>query len=210
MIAGKKMHSIGEGVFGAVGEAVAGFAGDDASVEKIGEVAVEGNLAQADDDANLGECLDLAGEEGSAVAYLLRKRFVLRRRATDDGGYPGLVELEAVVAGNAGGLVGKTHVMEYGIHKIAGAVAGEDAACPVGPMRPGSESKDVDAGAPVAEAGDRPAPVGLVPVGAALGFGDTPAIITEAGASLTGDDGLMKLLQSGVGYLYVGTCHYVP
>lgn len=193
-----------------MGKAVGRFAGDDAGVEKIGKVAVEGDLAQANDYTDFGERLDLAYEEGSAVAYLLRKRFVLWWSASNDRGNPGLAEFEAVVVGDAGRLVGEAHIVEHGIHKITGAVTGKDAAGSVGPMRPGGESEDVDAGARVAKAGDGASPVGLVPVGAALGFGDAPAIVTKTGAALADDDGLVKLLQSIGGYLYVGTYHYVP
>ncbi len=45
-----------------MGETVVGFAGDDAGFEQEGEVAVEGDLAEADDDTNAGEGLNLGGE----------------------------------------------------------------------------------------------------------------------------------------------------
>ncbi len=48
------MEAVGELVFGSVSEAVVGFAGDDTSFEEEGEVAIEGDLAEADDDADAG------------------------------------------------------------------------------------------------------------------------------------------------------------
>lgn len=195
MIGGEKVESVGQDVLGAVGEAVGGFAGDDAGVEQVGHVAIEGDLAEADDDADAGECLDLGGEVGGTVADLLRGGFVSGRRATDNGGDPGMAELEAVVAGGGGGLVGESHLMENGIHEIAGAITGEDAARAVGAVGSRGQAKDEDAGAGVAKAGDRPGPVGLILVGATFGFADAPAVVAEPGAAFTGDDGGVNLLQ---------------
>ena len=94
------MQAVGKDVFGAVGEAVVGFARDDAGVQEMGEIAVEGDLTQADDDADARQGLNLVGQVSGAVANLLRGGLVAGRGAADDGGDPGVAELEAVVAGD--------------------------------------------------------------------------------------------------------------
>ena len=92
MVAAEQAEAVGEGVFGAVGEGVVGSAGDDAGVEQMGEVAVPGDFAEADDDADAGEGLDLGGEMLGAVADLLGEGLVAGRGAADDGGDPGVAE----------------------------------------------------------------------------------------------------------------------
>ena len=110
----------------------------------------------------------------------------------------------------ARGLVGEAQIVEDGVHEVARAVAGEDAAGAVGSVGSGSEAKDEDAGAGVAKAGDGTGPVGLVLVGATFGFADAAAVVAKAGATFTGDDGGVNLLQKLGGWLYVGTGHCIP
>jgi hypothetical protein len=74
----------------------------------------------------------------------------------------------------------------------------------------GREAEDEDSGAGVAKAGYRAGPIGLILIGAALGFADAAAVVTETGAALTGDDGLMNLLEERRDYLCVGGCHCIP
>ena len=121
-----------------MGEAVLGFASDDAGVEQIGQIAVECDLSEADDDADAGEGLDFVGQMGGAVANLLRERLVAGRGAADDRGDPGVAELEAVVAGDGARFGGEAEFVEDGIHEVAGAVAGEGAAGAIGSMGAGS------------------------------------------------------------------------
>jgi hypothetical protein len=107
MICGKEMQAVREKIVGAVREAVLGFASDDAGFEQEGEVAVEGDLSEANDDTDSGKGLNLAGQVGCAVANLLGKRLIARRGAANDGGDPGLTKLEAVVAGDGAGFRGE-------------------------------------------------------------------------------------------------------
>ncbi len=174
---------MGRLVLGSVGETVVRFAGDDAGFEEEGEVAVEGDLAEADDDADAGEGLDLGGEMRGAVADLLGEGLVAGRGTADDGGDPGVAELEAVVAVDGARFAGEAELVEDGIHEVAGAVAGEGSAGAVGSVGSRGESEDEDSGAGIAEAGDGAGPVGLVLVGAAFGFADATAVSREGGCS---------------------------
>src|ERR1700692_2008377 len=169
------MQAVGKTIVGAVGEAVLGFALDDPRVEEIGEIAVEGDLSQADDDADARQCLNLIGKVGGAVANLLGMGLVAGRGAANDGGDPGVAELQAIFAGYGTGFGGKAELVQGGIHEVAGAVAGEGTAGAVGSVGAGSEAEDEDAGAGIAEAGYGPGPVGLVLVGAPLGLADAAA-----------------------------------
>lgn len=207
MIRGQKAEAVGQGVLGSVREPVVGFASDNPGVEKVGQVAVEGYFAETDDNAHAGQSLNLLGEVGGAVADLLWEGFVSGWSAAYDGGDPGVAELEAVVTRGAGGLAGKPQLIEDRVHEGAGAVAGEGPAGAVGSVSAGSQAKDENAGAGIAETGDGAGPVGLILIGAAFGFADAPAVVAEPGATLTSDDGVANLLQVVERYLYVGTCH---
>src|ERR1700755_2709753 len=94
-------------VLGAVGEAVFGFALDDAGVEEMGKIAVKGDLAQADNDTDARQSMDFVGQMSRAVANLLGVGLVTGRGAADDGGDPGVTELQAVFAGDGAGFAGE-------------------------------------------------------------------------------------------------------
>ena len=209
------MQAVGKTIVGAVGEAVLGFAGDDAGLEQVGEIAVEGDLSQADDDADARQGVNLVGEVAGAVANLLRVGLVAGRGAANDGGDPGVAELEAVVAGDGAGFGCEAELVQDGVHEVAGAIAGEGAAGAVGSVGAGGEAEDEDASARVAEAGHGAGPVGLVLVGTAFGLADAAAVCAKTGAAFAGDDGLVDLLEElrrslCFDSLGVGGCHCIP
>jgi len=59
MIAGEEMQSVGKDILGAVREVVDGFASNDAGMQEMSEVSVEGYFAEADHHANARKGLDL-------------------------------------------------------------------------------------------------------------------------------------------------------
>lgn len=204
------MEAVGQKIVSAVRKTVLGFASDDAGLKQEGEVAVEGDFAEADDDANARESLDFIGEVGAAVADLLRLGLVAGWGAANDGGDPGVTEFKAVVAGDGAGFAGEAELMEDGIHEVARAIAGEGTAGAVGSVSSWGETEDEDAGAGVTEAGDGASPVGLVLVRAALGFADAAAVVAQPGATLTGDDRSVNLLEEWRRNLCVGGNHCIP
>ena len=204
------MEAVREQILGSVSETILRLALDGAGLEQIGEVAVESNLSEADDDADARQGLDLGGKMRGAVAEFLREGFVAGWGAADDGGDPGVTKLEAVVAGDGQGSGGEAELVKDWIHEVAGAIAGERAASAVGSVGAGGETEDEDAGAGVAKAGNGTAPVGLVLVGAAFGLGDATAIGSEAGAAFAGDDGLVNLREGGRRNLCAGLFHCIP
>jgi hypothetical protein len=201
------MEAAGEKIVRSVSEAVGGFAGDDAGLQEVGQVAVEGDLSQADDDADAGESFDFAGEVSAAVANLLRGGLVAGRGAADDGGDPGVAKLEAVVAVDGTGLAGEAKLVEDGVHEVAGAVAGEGAAGAVGAVSAGCEAEDENAGERISKAGHGARPVGLVEVGAAFGLSDASAVVAETGAEFAGNDRFVNLLKELQRSLFMGRCH---
>jgi hypothetical protein len=74
-------------------------------------------------------------------------------------------------------------------------------------MSAGSKSKNKDASAKVAEAGNGTGPVGLVLISAAAGFADSAAIVTQARTALAPDDGIVDLLQNRRERLNFRTSH---
>lgn len=119
MICGEKMESVGKKILSAMRETIVGFACDDASVQQIGHVAVEGDLSQTDDDADTRERLNFIGQMDSAVANLLGLGFVARRSTADDGGDPSMAEFETIVTGDSAGFAGESEFVENWIHEVA-------------------------------------------------------------------------------------------
>jgi hypothetical protein len=70
----------------------------------------------------------------------------------------------------------------------AGAITGEDAARAIGAVRRRSEPHDEEACARIAEAGDRPGPVGVAAIGPSLLDGDAAAISPQARTAFTRRD----------------------
>src|SRR5947209_745065 len=106
MIAAQKVETVRKLIDGSVRELEGGFALDDALVEEIGEIAIEGDLAERDHDAKARELADFSGEVPAAGANLLGGGFVAGRGAADDGGDPGVAQAKTVIAGDAFRLVG--------------------------------------------------------------------------------------------------------
>ena len=100
-------------------------------------------------------------------------------------------------------------LVENGVHEVAGAVAGEGTSGAIGTMGAGSESKDKDAGTGVSETGDGTGPVGLILIGAAARFADTPTVVTQPGASFAGGDGVMNLLKDLIRSVNEGGFHCI-
>ena len=69
---------------------------DRPGADELRDDAVEGNLSQAHDDAQIGERCDLFVEEGRAVGDFLGEGFVSGRRAAHYGGDPRIFEGHAV------------------------------------------------------------------------------------------------------------------
>ena len=199
VIAAEEGDLVGQKVLGRVREGVGGAPLDNALIEQVGEVAVPGDLAEADDDADFGQRGDLGREVRGAVADLLGRRFVAGRGAADDGADPDLAELEAVVATGGGGLAGEAEFVEDGVHKVSGAVTGKWAAGPVGAVGPGSEAEDEDAGLGITEAGNGFGPVFLVAEGLAAGFTDTADVGDKARAAGAICNALLQRIEDGEG-----------
>src|SRR3954468_15720942 len=95
----------------------------------------------------------------------------------------------------ARGLVREAREVERGEQPVARAVAGEDAAGPVAAVRCRREAEDVELRARVAEARDRPAPVGLGGEGGALLARDLLAPGHEPRAAAAARDAVFELGQ---------------
>src|SRR6266498_3224241 len=157
---------------------------------RAGEDAVEHGFGEA---AGRGVLLaDVVAAEQRAV---LGERLVVGRRALDRRGDVAVPQLQPVVAGDRGGLVGEAGAPQRGEQPVAGAVAGEDAAGAVAAVGGGRQAEDEQARGGVAEAGHRPAPVVPVPEGGALLPGDLLAPGDQARAPAALDQLPVEPLQ---------------
>jgi hypothetical protein len=204
------MQTVGEKILGSVGEVVFRFASDDSGMQEVRKIGVEGDLSEACDNANARQSLNLCGQMGGAVADLLRKGFIAGRCATDHGRDPGMPKFETVVEGNGAWFAGEAQVMQDWIHEIAGSVAGKRAACAIRSVGAGGQAEDKNSGSWVAKSGNGASPIGLVLVGAPLGFSDASTVFAQAGAALAGDDGFVNLLEERRCGRCACGCHCIP
>ena len=209
MIGGQEGLAAGERVLGTVGEDDAGAAGEMAGANEVGGEGVEGDLAQGEHDAEVGEQVELFVEVGRAGGQLARGGLVVGRGAADGGGDPEVVELHAIVAGDGGWLGGVAGGVKQWVEEGAGAVTGERAAGAVGAVGTGGQAQEEDAGSLVAEAGDGAGPILVVAVGAAFFAGDGIAVCAEARAALAGDDLLVEQGEWGDGLGWDGRGPFV-
>src|SRR5829696_8927858 len=151
-----------------------------------------GERAQADDDADLRQQLELLGRVGQAVVALRGERLVGGRRAAYGRADPGAAQRQAVVAMDRRRLVGEPRPVHRGEQPVARTVAREDPARPVAAVRRRSQAEHEDARRGVAEAGDRPAPVDLVPERGALLANDALAPLDQPRAAAALDHALLE------------------
>jgi hypothetical protein len=209
VVGSEKMQTIGEQILCPVGEVILGFAFNDAGVEQVRKVAVEGDFSEADDDTDTWQCVNLVGEVGGAVTNLLGQGLIAGRSTADDGGDPGMAELETIVAGDGAGLAGEAKLVQDGIHEVAGAIASEGTTRAIRSVRPGGQAEDENAGTGVAKARNGTRPVGLVLVGTAFRFTDSSAVVAQAGTALTGNDRVANLMEEWGRILFVERWHCI-
>src|SRR6185437_15012905 len=120
-------------------------------------------MAQADDDAQVGENEPEFGAEPRLAGISLGVLWlVVRRRAPDRWDHPGAEQLLAVSGRHAGRLGGQAAAVEGGEQEVAASVTGEDPAGSVATVSGWGQSGDEDGGMVGAPAGNRPTPVLLV------------------------------------------------
>src|SRR6185312_5279958 len=98
---------------------------------QIIQVGIERDLPQDYHHFHVGERGKFAIEKCSAISNFFRQRFVLRRSAPDSRRNIGIDKLKPVFSAYGGWLGGKSGLVQNGIHKVAGAIAGKRAACAV-------------------------------------------------------------------------------
>lgn len=193
MIAAKQVEAIRQKVLSAVRETKVRFALDGCSRGEIRQIAIEGDLAKADDDANVLQGFDLGVQMCRAVSDLLRSGLVAGRRTANDGGDPGFTQLESIVARRSFRLIGEAGLVEHGIHEISGAVAREGSSGAVGSMGSRREAENKHTSPRIAKARHRTRPVDLISVCPAFCLSNRFAIGAKTRTSLAGRDGLMNL-----------------
>jgi len=199
MVAAEEGDVVGQKVLSCVAEGVGGAAFDDTFVEQMREVAVPGDLAEADDYADLRKRGNFGGEVRRAVADFLGCGLVAGRGAADDRANPDLPQLEAVVAADSGGFAGQAELVQDGIHEVAGAVACKWPPRTVGTVGTGREAKDEDACIGITEAGHGLRPVFLIAVGFATRLADASNVGDQSRATGAVCDGLLELAENGEG-----------
>ena len=156
---------------------------DFAQVAQDGQINVEGQASERDNDFQIVEQFQFFFQIRAAVAHLFRERLVAWGSAADGGADVCVGELKVVAPRDAGRLRGETGLEKSPIEEVAGAVAGEHAPGPIGAVRAGREADQEHAGAGIAEAGHWFGPIILVAVGATFYASDFLAVFNQARTS---------------------------
>jgi len=157
-------------------------------VAKDGQIDVEGQASERDYNFQIAQQFQIFFQIRPAVTDLFRERLVVRRSATHSRADVSAGEHQPVVARNAGGLRSETSLEKSPIEEVAGAVAGEHAAGPIGAMRAGRKADQEHAGVRIAKSGHWPGPIILIAVGATFHASDLLAIFDQPGALPASDD----------------------
>lgn len=195
MIAADESQPIGQRVLCPMRKSIERSALDHTGLEQVCQVAIERNLAQADNDPHTRKGFDLCGQVRRAIADLLWSRLVARRSATHHRADPDMAQLQAVVARDCIAMIRQADLMQNGIHEVSRAVTGKRPACPVRSMRAGSQAENQNPCPWIAKARNGTRPVGVVEIGATLHHAKVAAVGAQPFAAFTGDDSGTDLVE---------------
>ena len=103
-----------------------------------GEIDVEGDFAQSYNYTQVFEEAKLAQDKGTTVQQLLPQGLVGRRRAAQGRRNVHVLEGQAIVPVQRGGLIGKAELVQGPVDPISAAVAGEHASVRFPPWAAGA------------------------------------------------------------------------
>lgn len=153
-----------------------------------------GDGAEYDDDFQPGHGGQLGLQVAVALANLGGGRLVGRGQATDGVGDAAIAQLHGwigpIVRAERLGAAGETETVQGWVEQLAGHVAGEGAAGPVGPLFAGAQSDHEQLGVERAEGGNRPGmPVRIAPPNGGQVIGQPRAGRTVDGVVESGHGG---------------------
>ena len=188
----------GEGVFGGVSKG--GAAGNLVAGAQDGVV---GEDAEAEDDAEVGHCLDFAGEEGVAGSGFGGLGEIFGGDAADGVDDAALGECQGVVGAGFVGADGEALGEEGLVEEESGVVTGEWAAGSVGAFDAGGHADDEEGGVDGAEAWDGGVEPGGVGGGVGVAVGDEAGAEGAVWRGGGAHPGLRPERKSGVRFLRV-------
>ncbi len=182
-------------VFGSMVEPVSRPPRDRSLSQHVGQIAIPGNLSEADDHPHLRERIKFRSQVSSASSNLLGGGFVGGRRAANHGRDIGMAQPQAILAMRCRWLRREAERVQHRVHEIAGAVSRKGASGTIRSVGAGCQSQNENPGTGVAETGYWPRPVSLIPVGTASRLPDCGAVAAKSRAELAGDNLVLNLDQ---------------
>ena len=143
------------------------------------------------------EAIHFTIEIRRAVGQLLRQWFVVRWRTTRSRRDVEIGQLKAVTTLRGRGLVGKSRLVQDGIHEFAGGIARKRSSGAVRAVGTGREAEHQHTRAWIAESRNRLSPIVATEVGAALFPRDSFPIFDQAGTAGAGNDFTIQLVKPG-------------
>lgn len=135
-----------------------------------------------------GQQLQLLFKKIAAPVSFLRGRPVIRRRALYRSGDPDIFKFQTILSPYADLLACPTRPPKRPIQPTTRLIAREHSACPVGPVGPGRQTNDHDAGFRIAPTWHRLTPIFLRPVSRFFFPGHFFPPPDKAGTTPTGDN----------------------
>ena len=180
-----------------MGESISRLTRDDARLQQISQVTVKGDLAEAYDDTNSFESIDLSSEMLRTHANLRRSGLVTGRSAPYHGGNPCIAELQTIITRACLGLIRQADFVQNRVHKISRTIACKRTPGSIRSMRARSQPENQDAGPRIAEARNGPTPIRLIQICTALCLRNALAILSQSRASFAIHNCVVSLLQGG-------------
>ena len=191
MVAGKKNDPpLVRDCFSAVREARSHFEANEPAFLSRADQRLEGDLSQRQHDANVRKKLKLFEEIGAARGELICGGPIVGGSAARCAGDPSSIQAKLIVSMQRLGATPKPRFVKRAVEPIPAGISGKGTPGSIRPVRSGSKADDEETGEWIAEAGDRPSPIELVLISAALRLRNLDAVPPKARALLASDDSL--------------------
>src|SRR5882757_10141954 len=112
-------------------KAICALSRDHTYTHHLCKVCFEGDLSQADNYADLGQCCEFCRQMRCAVTDLLWRRLIPRWSTSKNCSDPRIAQLQPVFARDCSRLGRKPNVIQHRVKKISRSVPGKHSSCTV-------------------------------------------------------------------------------
>ncbi len=165
-------------------EAEIGDPVDRATAFQHGKISIETDFPQYNHNLNVPQQIQFPLKKRAAIAKFLRRRFVSGRRAMPCRSDPGIVQFKTVIGASALRLGSESRCVERPVEEITGTVPCKHTSSTISTMGSGSEAKNQQPRARIAERRYWFTPIIPFEERPAFGDGNFPAVLDQTGTTL--------------------------